>query len=223
MVMEASSSENYQAYRHHHQEMYTTLEKGFSPQEGYQTLTDHRNSTKEIMGDVDDEEYGDDYDCDIGRFNRREGNRHSSSYNLDKRIRDSIFNDQRSKEDDDVVYFETEEIYHDPNALNETESALTESENGVSAEPFYFQTDYAVDHKKAHRLSSILRLEHEGEDGVDGCCDDDIYMNDGELKSDGEGDKAEEEEFYANSPRFIDGDGIKSGEFDTDFSSFTIV
>ena len=128
------------------------------------------------------------------------------------------------KEEEDAVYFETEEIYHDPNVLvidqsSKSTKALADfqpggcHDNDESSEPFYFQTDFVVDHKKAHRLSSILRLQEKDGDGCeeegiyanenDGEIyaneleEEEIYVNEDELKSDSESE--EEEDIYANS------------------------
>ena len=256
--------------------MYTTLEKGFSAQEGYQTLTDHRNSTKEIMNDVDDDEH---YDVDFSQFKRTDvsGNRYNHNagnngslirgfshdantfgnsinrynqntedvrnsistrpYNYDSRSRSLGYNPTAARrsvvredlkrchstnlegcsafdKEDDVVYFETdEEIYHDPNVFNQPQNNDHTEDN---SEPFYFQTDYIVDHKKAHRLSSILRLgEEEPDDEKE---DEDIYMNDEELNK-----EDDEEEIYANSPQVNNDLPNNENGFDTDFNSFTIV
>ena len=99
---------------------------------------------------------------------------------------------------DDVIYFETdEEIYHDPNVFNVQPQDGSEA---TQSEPFYFQTDYAVDHKKAHRLSSVLRLDNDDDDESNVFDEEDIYMNDDDLTE--EDDVTGQEEIYANSPQF---------------------
>uniref|UniRef100_A0A7M5WQX7 Uncharacterized protein n=1 Tax=Clytia hemisphaerica TaxID=252671 RepID=A0A7M5WQX7_9CNID len=208
-------------------------EDGFQ-QQGYQTLTNHRNSVNSIQ-EVIPEEGGFHSQSlkgqrpsvnSINNVILEEGRFHSQNVKGQRPCVNStqgIINTNVSEENEEPVeneYFETEEIYHDPNDFDfKNTSNQEKKENDL--EPFYFQTDIAVQSHQHIRPNLNLPLHTRNYAN-----DEEIYVNNDPFES-----PVEENGPYAYStvnkawitPDDENNSEIVNNDFETDFNSFTIV